>query len=124
MAEEIAPIIITMESDALEAALDRLARAARDLRPAMRDIGGLLEKETDDTFRAQGRPPWPPFSQATILNRLGRDTKGKSKGIATVLRGTGACGLRRSASWKAGLPCSKTWARSAQAFAFVRTGTP
>lgn len=55
MSEEITPIIITIESSALEAALDRLARAARDLHPAMRDIGGLLEKETDDNFRAQGR---------------------------------------------------------------------
>lgn len=42
MAEEVTPITITVESAVVEAALDRLARAARDLRPAMRDIGGLL----------------------------------------------------------------------------------
>lgn len=90
MSEEITPIIITIESDAVEAALDRLARAARDLRPAMRDIGGLLEKETNDNFRAQGRPPWPPLSQATILNRLmGKTKDGKSKGIASILRRDG-----------------------------------
>lgn len=90
MATEITPIIITIESDALEAALDRLAKAARDLRPAMRDIGGLLEKETDDNFRAQGRPAWPPLSQATILNRLmGKTKDGKSKGIASILRKDG-----------------------------------
>ncbi len=84
------PIIITIKSAALEAALDRLARAARDLRPAMRDIGGLLEKETDDNFRAQGRPAWPPLSQATILNRLmGKTKDGKSKGIASILRKDG-----------------------------------
>ena len=90
MAEEITPISITIESAALEAALDRLARAARDLRPAMRDIGGLLEKETDDNFRAQGRPAWPPLSQATILNRLmGKTRDGKSRGIAGILRKDG-----------------------------------
>lgn len=90
MAEEVTPITITVESAAVEAALDRLARAARDLRPAMRDIGGLLEKETDANFRAQGRPHWKPLSQATILNRLmGKTKDGKSKGIASVLRKDG-----------------------------------
>lgn len=90
MAEEVTPITITVESAVVEAALDRLARAARDLRPAMRDIGGLLEKETDDNFRAQGRPHWKPLSQATILNRLmGKTKDGKSKGIASVLRKDG-----------------------------------
>ena len=99
MSEEITPIIITIESSALEAALDRLARAARDLRPAMRDIGGLLEKETDDNFRAQGRPRWKPLSQATILNRLmGKTRDGKSKGIASILRKDG--NLRASAQRK------------------------
>lgn len=99
MSEEITPIIITIESSALEAALDRLARAARDLHPAMRDIGGLLEKETDDNFRAQGRPRWKPLSQATILNRLmGKDREGKSKGISSVLRKDG--NLRASAQRK------------------------
>lgn len=96
---EATPIVITIESDAVEAALDRLARAARDLRPAMRDIGGLLEKETNDNFRAQGRPPWPQLSQATILNRLmGKTKDGKSKGIASILRKDG--NLRASAQRK------------------------
>ena len=56
MAEEVTPITITVESAVVEAALDRLARAARDLRPAMRDIGGLLEKETDDKAGAKAFP--------------------------------------------------------------------
>ena len=99
MAEEVTPITITVESAVVEAALDRLARAARDLRPAMRDIGGLLEKETDDNFRAQGRPRWKPLSQATILNRLmGKDREGRSKGISSVLRKDGD--LRASAKRK------------------------
>lgn len=99
MVEEVTPITITVESAVVEAALDRLARAARDLRPAMRDIGGLLEKETDDNFRAQGRPHWKPLSQATILNRLmGKDREGRSKGISSVLRKDGD--LRASAKRK------------------------
>lgn len=99
MAEEVTPIIITVESSALDAAFERLTNAVRDLRPAMRDIGGLLEKETDDNFRAQGRPAWPALSQATILNRLmGKDKEGKSKGISSVLRKDG--NLRASAKRK------------------------
>lgn len=99
MVEEVTPITITVESAVVEAALDRLARAARNLRPAMRDIGGLLKKETDDNFRAQGRPHWKPLSQATILNRLmGKDREGRSKGISSVLRKDGD--LRASAKRK------------------------
>ena len=99
MATEVTPIIITVDSSAIEAALDRLAHSARNLRPAMRDIGGLLEKETDENFRAQGRPRWKPLSQATILNRLmGKDREGRSKGISSVLRKDGD--LRASAKRK------------------------
>ena len=90
---------ITVQSSAIEEALDRLARSARSLEPAMRDIGGLLEKETDDNFRAQGRPRWKPLSQTTILNRLmGRDKEGRSKGVASVLKKDG--NLRASARRK------------------------
>lgn len=104
MAEEVTPITITVESAVVEAALDRLARAARDLRPAMRDIGGLLEKETDDNFRAQGRPHWKPLSQATILNRLmGKTKDGKSKGIASVLRKDGDLRLAARRKLEGGL---------------------
>ena len=121
MSEEITPIIITIESSALEAALDRLARAARDLHPAMRDIGGLLEKETDDNFRAQGRPRWKPLSQATILNRLmGKTRDGKSKGIASILRKDG--NLQHSGNWTGDLPFFRTRASCGAASASIRTG--
>lgn len=125
MAEEVTPITITVESAVVEAALDRLARAARDLRPAMRDIGGLLEKETDDNFRAQGRPHWKPLSQATILNRLmGKDREGRSKGISSVLRKDGD--LRASAKRKleGGLAILQDTERFAAASAPTRTGIP
>lgn len=99
MAKEITPVIITVESGAVEAALERLSHAAHSLHPVMRDIGGLLEKETNDTFRAQGRPAWQPLSQATILNRLmGKTKDGKSKGIASVRTKAGK--LRASARRK------------------------
>lgn len=65
-----AVIEITVDSALVAEAFERLEAAVKDMRPAMRDIGGLLEKETDDNFRAQGRPPWPRLSQATILRRL------------------------------------------------------
>lgn len=88
-----ATIEITVDSAHVAQAFERLEAALADLRPAMRDIGGLLEKETDDNFRAQGRPPWPKLSQATLLHRL-MGTGGKG----SVFRKDG--GLKASARRK------------------------
>ena len=94
MAEEVTPITITVESAVVEAALDRLARAARDLRPVMRDIGGLLEKETDDNFRAQGRPHWLAILQDTgVLRgsiRVYSDKSSVTIGAARVMTKAGS----------------------------------
>ena len=90
---------ITVHSDDVEIALEHLARSARNLEPAMRDIAGLLERETNDNFRAQGRPRWKPLSQTTILNRLmEKDEEGRSKGLSSVLGRDG--NLRASAKRK------------------------
>ncbi len=88
-----------------EEALKRLARSTRDLRPAMRDIGGLLEKETFDNFRAQGRPAWKPLSQVTIINRLmGRDrNSGKRKGRSSVFRKNGEMRARARRKLEGGI---------------------
>ena len=95
---------ITVQSSAIEEALDRLARSARSLEPAMRDIGGLLEKETDDSFRAQGRPRWRPLSQTTILNRLmGRDGEGNRRGISSILTRDGNLRARARRRLEGGL---------------------
>ncbi|MDM8214686.1 phage virion morphogenesis protein [Desulfovibrio piger] len=95
---------ITVQSSAIEEALDRLARSARSLEPAMRDIGGLLEKETDDNFRAQGRPRWRPLSQTTILNRLmGRDGEGNRRGISSILTRDGNLRARARRRLEGGL---------------------
>lgn len=85
------PIEITVDSAAVAEAFKRLEAACSNLLPAMRDIGGLLEKETEENFRAQGRPPWPPLSQATILQRLaGRDKEKKRKKVSGVFRKDGS----------------------------------
>lgn len=87
-----------------EEALKRLARSTRDLRPAMRDIGGLLEKETFDNFRAQGRPAWKPLSQVTIINRLmSRDKNRKRKGVGSVFRKNGEMRARARRMLEGGL---------------------
>jgi len=92
-------IEITVNMQPFEQALERLARSSLDMAPVMRDIAGLLERETDDNFRAQGRPPWKPLAQATILGRLmGRDKDGKSKGLGSILNRQGD--LRASARRK------------------------
>ena len=88
-----ASIEITVDSALVAEAFDRLEAAVKDLRPAMRNAGGLLEKETNENFRAQGRPPWQPLSQATILHRL-MGTGGRS----SVFRKDG--GLKASARRK------------------------
>ncbi|WP_301386641.1 phage virion morphogenesis protein [uncultured Bilophila sp.] len=85
------PIEITVDSAAVAEAFERLEAACRNLRPAMRDIGGLREKETEENFRAQGRPPWPQLSQVTILQRLaGRDKEKKHKKVSGIFRKDGS----------------------------------
>ena len=73
------------------AEVDNVAVAENSRRRGMgKTLLKKLEKETDDNFRAQGRPRWKPLSQATILNRLmGKTRDGKSKGIASILRKDG-----------------------------------
>lgn len=95
---------ITVQSSAIEEALDRLACSVRNLEPAMRDIAGLLERETNDNFRAQGRPRWRPLSQTTILNRLmGRDGEGNRRGISSILTRDGNLRARARRRLEGGL---------------------
>lgn len=68
-------ILIT---DELQRVLNRAARRISDTHPLMRAIATQLLSQTQQNFRAQGRPKWPALSGETIKNyeRLGISTAG------------------------------------------------
>ena len=62
-------ITIQFNDEALQAGLDRLARAVTDLTPLMQDIGEEMVVSTKDRFLAGVSPEgvaWAPKSQTTI----------------------------------------------------------
>ena len=68
------PIDIKIEYDDREIAdaLNRLASAGQDLRPAMRDIAQGLESAVSDSFESEQSPagdPWADLSQHTKIRR-------------------------------------------------------
>lgn len=68
-------ILIT---DELQRVLNRAARQISDTHPLMRAISTQLLSQTQQNFRAQGRPRWPALSATTVKNyqRLGISTAG------------------------------------------------
>ncbi|CAL1241312.1 phage virion morphogenesis protein [Candidatus Methylocalor cossyra] len=61
-------IEIRIDSRALEAALDQLARATANLTPLMRSLGAELVDLTEGRFEAEG-PGWPDLAEATKQRR-------------------------------------------------------
>lgn len=68
-------ILIT---DDLQRVLNLAARQTSDTAPLMRLIRAQLLSQTQQNFRAQGRPKWPELAASTIKNyeRLGISTNG------------------------------------------------
>ena len=68
-------ILIT---DDLQRVLNLAARQTSNTAPLMRLIRAQLLSQTQQNFRAQGRPKWPALSDATIANyeKLGISTAG------------------------------------------------
>lgn len=82
-----ASIKITFDDSAVREALDRLARAGADLRPAFADIGEHLLISHRERWDRQVDPdgkPWKPLSDATLRRKMlkgvrrGKDAKRKS----------------------------------------------
>ena len=91
---------ITVDSTAVSHAFERFESACADLRPAMRDIGGLLGKLTEENIRAQRRPLWDPIAQATILQRLREETERRNaEGIRPVPEGWKPLGQTQPQDW-------------------------
>jgi len=68
-------ILIT---DELQRVLNRAASRISDTHPLMRAISAQLFSQTQQNFRAQGRPRWSALSATTVKNyqRLGISTAG------------------------------------------------
>lgn len=68
-------ILIT---DDLQRVLNQAARQTSNTAPLMRIIRAQLLSQTQQNFRAQGRPKWPALSDVTVKNyeRLGISTAG------------------------------------------------
>ena len=69
MSEAFKTLIIGDEQ--LKRTLGAIGRFSRRPRLAMRDMGAVLEEQTEENFAAEGRPKWQPLSEVTIRARLG-----------------------------------------------------
>ena len=67
---------VTLDAGETQQKLQDLAGTLKDARPLFKVIAGILEKETEENFAAQGRPHWVPLSSATVRNRLRRNNGG------------------------------------------------
>lgn len=69
---------VILITDDLQRVLNLAARQTSNTAPLMRIIRAQLLSQTQQNFRAQGRPRWPALSGATIKNyeRLGINTAG------------------------------------------------
>lgn len=86
-------IVITVDDEEVQQALNRLIAAGRDMKPAMEQIGGHLEFTVRRRFELMRDPegrPWAPHAKSTVRRR------GIGAHILT-LRGR----LRDSISWRA-----------------------
>lgn len=89
-----ARIDVRFDSQAVEAALERLANRTTSARPAMADIGEYLQRAVDDRFRAERDPenrPWAPLQPSTLRRK--RNDK--------ILTERGGPGLRGSIHYRA-----------------------
>lgn len=63
---------VKIDDKATQQALDELARAGMNLRPVMRGIAAVLASETEENFRAQGRPRWTALKNPSERRRGGQ----------------------------------------------------
>ena len=69
---------VMLITDDLQRVLNQAARRISDTHPLMRSISAQLLSQTQQNFRAQGRPRWKALSAETVKNyqRLGISTAG------------------------------------------------
>jgi phage gpG-like protein len=64
-------INIAIDDQLLRQAISSLDSGAHNLAPAMRKIAQTLATETENNFRAEGRPKWQALAESTVHSRLG-----------------------------------------------------
>jgi len=108
----MAGVRLTIDARSLKEHMQAAAKATRNLRPAMRDIGEHMLRSVQRNFDAEGRPVrWQPLAASTLMRKVGgkrRSTKkrgGLRSAAARRLRGnkilTATGRLRRSISYRA-----------------------
>jgi phage virion morphogenesis protein len=72
--------------DAVKPVVNELKAKLKSPGKLMREVAGLLEFETEQNLRLQGRPAWAPLSKATKAARLKRN---KGSSVLRILQNTG-----------------------------------
>jgi phage virion morphogenesis protein len=69
---------VILITDELQRVLNQAARHMSNTHPLMRTISAQLLSQTQQNFRAQGRPKWPALSDVTVkrYEKLGISTAG------------------------------------------------
>ncbi|CDK63342.1 mu-like bacteriophage G protein 2 [Morganella morganii IS15] len=62
---------IKINTDAFEAALDKLVRGLESREPLMRRLAGLMADAVEENFEQEGRPKWMGWSPSTARRRRG-----------------------------------------------------
>jgi len=72
-------IKVTIKTKEVQKLFEKLSFNAQNMRPALRKIGGMLERTTENAFNRQG-PGWKPLKAAT---KTQKQKAGFSGGILT-----------------------------------------
>jgi len=62
-------VTIKIDSEQLQKELKKLLQLARDRRPLMKNIAGMMHNAVEENFAQEGRPKWIPLSPITIAAR-------------------------------------------------------
>ncbi|MCC7413358.1 MAG: phage virion morphogenesis protein [Gammaproteobacteria bacterium] len=94
-------LAIEIDDRAVLQALNRLAAAADDLSPAMRDISTVLAEAAERAFETESDPatgtPWAPLTPSTQRRKV--DRKGTARGSRPILQVTGQLATSIQADW-------------------------
>ncbi|GAB4442539.1 MAG: phage virion morphogenesis protein [bacterium] len=86
-------IKIEIDDSKLKAEMEKLIQRAKDRRPLMRQIAGIMHRAVEENFAEQGRPRWKPLSAKTIDQRQKR---GYWPGAILQMRGELAVSISQS----------------------------
>lgn len=65
----MANVKVSVTRDTLTPAMRSAEAQARNLKPLMAEVSGILLDAVEENFEQEGRPPWAPLSPATLKKR-------------------------------------------------------